>query len=307
VTDHLGTPRMMLDQTGSLANVKRHDYLPFGEELFAPTGGRSAAQGYASGDGVRQQFTQKERDIETGLDYFLARYYASAQGRFTSADSYDINFERQNTSDPEEADTLFRDYLFLPQHWNRYTYALNNPLRYVDPDGLIEYEIELLGKKIKVKISDKIDKTEQDAIKKNIDNAVAKINAGAHKLTTEQIKAINSMKGIEVRNDIRISFMNPESKVFNIKQSLGETPDSDWLTAAIIHDSFHAHQARRRLSFEGENGRDREKEASAFAADVAERLGLDSKTIDNLKRHAQVGNLPPRKSPYTRPRKKKTP
>jgi hypothetical protein len=158
-----------------------------------------------------------------------------------------------------------------------------------------------------VKISDKIDKTEQDAIKKNIDNAVAKINAGAHKLTTEQIKAINSMKGIEVRNDIRISFMNPESKVFNIKQSLGETPDSDWLTAAIIHDSFHAHQARRRLSFEGENGRDREKEASAFAADVAERLGLDSKTIDNLKRHAQVGNLPPRKSPYTRPRKKKTP
>ena len=77
VTDHLGTPRMLLDQTGSLANVKRHDYLPFGEELFAGTAGRSAAQGYASGDDIRQQFTQQERDVETGLDYFGARYYGS--------------------------------------------------------------------------------------------------------------------------------------------------------------------------------------------------------------------------------------
>jgi hypothetical protein len=63
---------MVLDQTGALANVKRHDYLPFGEELFAPAGGRTTAMGYASGDNVRQQFTLKERDFETGLDYFLA-------------------------------------------------------------------------------------------------------------------------------------------------------------------------------------------------------------------------------------------
>jgi hypothetical protein len=61
---------MILDQTGSLANVKRHDYLPFGEELDASISGRSG-QGYGGGDGVRQQFTQKERDIETGLDYFV--------------------------------------------------------------------------------------------------------------------------------------------------------------------------------------------------------------------------------------------
>ena len=58
VTDHLGTPRMIFDQTGELANMTRHDYLPFGEELFAPTGGRTVAMGYSGGDGVRQQFTQ---------------------------------------------------------------------------------------------------------------------------------------------------------------------------------------------------------------------------------------------------------
>jgi YD repeat-containing protein len=78
VPDHLGSPRIVLDQTGSLVNVKRHDYLPFGEELFAGTGGRTIAQGY-SADGIRQQFTSKERDTETGLDYFLARYYSSTQ------------------------------------------------------------------------------------------------------------------------------------------------------------------------------------------------------------------------------------
>ena len=136
VTDHLGTPRMVLDQTGELANMTRHDYLPFGEELFAPTGGRSVAQGYSGSDGIRQQFTSKERDVETGLDYFAARYYSGNQGRFTGVDAYDINIERQRTSDPEEADARFREYLQEAQHWNRYSYALNNPLKYVDPDGL---------------------------------------------------------------------------------------------------------------------------------------------------------------------------
>ena len=60
--------------------------LPFGEELFAGTGNRTTALGYTNSDGARQKFTQKERDNETGLDYFGARYYASTQGRFTSTD-----------------------------------------------------------------------------------------------------------------------------------------------------------------------------------------------------------------------------
>ena len=58
---------MVFDQTGSLANMKRHDYLPFGEEIGALSD-RSSANGYGGGDGVRQQFTLKERDFETGLD-----------------------------------------------------------------------------------------------------------------------------------------------------------------------------------------------------------------------------------------------
>lgn len=118
VTDHLGTPRMVVGQTGSLSGIRRHDYLPFGEELGAGTGGRTTAQGYA-GDNVRQQFTSKERDDETGLDYFNARYYSSTIGRFTSTD--------EPFMDQEEED---------PQSWNLYAYVRNNPLLYTDPHGL---------------------------------------------------------------------------------------------------------------------------------------------------------------------------
>jgi RHS repeat-associated protein len=116
VTDHLGTPRMIFDQSGSLANVSRHDYLPFGEELFAGTGGRTTAQGYTANDGVRQHFTLQERDMETGLDYMHARYYANAQGRFTTPD------------------TLLGS-LTNPQTLNRYAYVGNNPLSFSDPTG----------------------------------------------------------------------------------------------------------------------------------------------------------------------------
>jgi RHS repeat-associated protein len=117
VTDQLGTPRMVFDKTGSLANTKRHDYLPFGEELTTQ-GLRTPQLGY-NADNIRQKFTQKERDSETGLDYFGARYYGSTQGRFTSVD-------------PLMASGSVGD----PQSWNRYSYAFNNPLRFTDPTGM---------------------------------------------------------------------------------------------------------------------------------------------------------------------------
>lgn len=67
---------------------------------------------------VRQKFTQKERDIETGLDYFVARYYSSVQGRFASPDP------------------LVSTKFSQPQSWNRYAYCINEPLVLVDPNGL---------------------------------------------------------------------------------------------------------------------------------------------------------------------------
>lgn len=56
--------------------------------------------------------------IETGLDYFGARYFSGAQGRFTSPDLPLID------QHPED-----------PQSWNLYSYARNNPLKYTDSTG----------------------------------------------------------------------------------------------------------------------------------------------------------------------------
>jgi RHS repeat-associated protein len=98
--------------------VSRHDYKPFGEEIGAGVGGRTVGMGFAVADGLRQQFTSKERDIETGLDYFGARYYSSIQARFTSPDEPLVG---QDASDP--------------QTWNLYSYTSNSPLNRIDEDG----------------------------------------------------------------------------------------------------------------------------------------------------------------------------
>jgi RHS repeat-associated protein len=136
VTDQLGTPRMIFDQSGSLAGVSRHDYLPFGEELFAGQGGRTAALGYGAGDGARQKFTQKERDIETGLDYFGARYFASPQGRFTSPDPFSIIQMRQSAPNDDKTHAAFMQFIADPRRWNRFAYAVNSPLVFTDKTGL---------------------------------------------------------------------------------------------------------------------------------------------------------------------------
>ncbi len=105
-----------------------------------------------------------------------------------------------------------------------------------DPDGMKdeEYEVVLLDKKIKIKISNKIEKEDRDKIKERLNAAIAKINAGADKLTTEEKKAINSMNGIEVRTDISYSFTNTNNKVFNMMPSSVMVGSLDSLTGAII-------------------------------------------------------------------------
>jgi len=79
--------------------------LPFGEELTTQ-GVRTPQLGY-NADSVRQKFTQKERDNETGLDYFETRYYGNTQGRFTGPDSYNIIFEKEKGEDEKERRQIF--------------------------------------------------------------------------------------------------------------------------------------------------------------------------------------------------------
>jgi RHS repeat-associated protein len=116
-SDTLGSPRINTDANGQVA--ARHDYMPFGEEIASGTGGRTIAQGYGGQDNIRQKFTSYERDSESELDFAQSRYYSSKHGRFISVD-------------PENTGARIAN----PQSWNGYAYASNNPLKYVDPDGL---------------------------------------------------------------------------------------------------------------------------------------------------------------------------
>lgn len=116
--DTLGSTRVVTDSYGIVKS--RRDYLPFGEEIQAGIGGRTTAMKYSVADGLRQRFTGHERDDESGLDFAQARYCSSMQGRFLSPDPL-----------------LASGRATQPQSWNRYVYTINNPLKYVDPAGLI--------------------------------------------------------------------------------------------------------------------------------------------------------------------------
>ena len=112
--DHLGSPRITTNKDGAV--ISRRDFMPFGEEIS--TSQRTAGLGYRV-DTVRQKFTAYERDVESDLDFAQARYYNPNHARFTSVDPVKMSSKRMRN----------------PQQFNLYTYAVNNPLKYVDPDG----------------------------------------------------------------------------------------------------------------------------------------------------------------------------
>jgi len=179
-SDHVLSPRVATDSSAGV--ISRHDFMPFGEELTAGTGGRITSQGYGAGDGLRQRFTSYERDYESGLDYALNRYYGSGTGRFVSPDPYVIIFEKEKGRDEKERQRIFLDYSGQPQIWNKYTYGLNNPLKYSDPDGrraLTDSDLEKIEKLNKEwdKAMADGDTDLADAISRAVNEIVAAIDA----------------------------------------------------------------------------------------------------------------------------------
>jgi len=111
VADWLGTKRAEVGTNGCTATFAS---LPYGNGLTASG---------TCPDATEHHFTGKERDTESGNDYFGARYYASAMGRFLSPDW---------ASNPQAVPYgIFTN----PQTLNLYNYMRNNPLSGVDKDG----------------------------------------------------------------------------------------------------------------------------------------------------------------------------
>ncbi len=99
---------MTVKEDGTVAGYD--DYYPFGMVMD----GRS---GNTSNPDDLYKFTGKERDIETGYDYFGARYYDSRIGRWLSVDPLADKYPG----------------------WSPYNYCVNNPLRFIDPNGMDVY------------------------------------------------------------------------------------------------------------------------------------------------------------------------
>jgi RHS repeat-associated protein len=105
-SNHLGSASLITDSSGNIQ--QQTDYYPYGGIAYN-----------AGADANRYKFTAKERDAESGLDNFGARYDSSSLARFMAADPSNLSVD-----------------FWLPQTWNRYSYVLNNPLRFVDRNGL---------------------------------------------------------------------------------------------------------------------------------------------------------------------------
>jgi RHS repeat-associated protein len=145
-SDWLGTVR--------LTNPDQYPYsaetctsLPFGDALTCN-----------STYGSNIHFTGKEHDYETGLDDFGARFDSSNFGRFTAPDPL------MNSGRPWD-----------PQTWNRYAYALNNPMNIVDTTGLYDVKCQAGDKKCRHS-ADQLAKAIQGLQKK-----VNKLKDGAQK------------------------------------------------------------------------------------------------------------------------------
>ncbi len=107
LTDHLGSVDVVTDANGNLLSQQR--YLPFGEvrtDDFAP--GTISQTDFA--------YTGQRDLPDLGLMDYKARFYDAALARFTQPDSIIPN-------------------LADPQSWNRYTYVVNDPVRFADPTG----------------------------------------------------------------------------------------------------------------------------------------------------------------------------
>ncbi|MFP3040754.1 hypothetical protein LQZ19_02925 [Treponema primitia] len=131
-TDHLGSAQLITDRTGQ--EYERIEYTPYGELWIE----KASTASYIE---IPYRFTGKERDEETGLYYYGARYLDSKTSRWLSTDpaigdyipgapvNDDVRKRNQNLPGMGGVFNTINSHL--------YHYAGNNPIKYTDPDGKI--------------------------------------------------------------------------------------------------------------------------------------------------------------------------
>jgi RHS repeat-associated protein len=123
-TDHLGSAQTITNYMGALH--ERLEYTPYGE-LWIDWQSNDAI------DSTPFRFTGKERDRETGLYYFGARYLDPKTSRWLSADPAMSEYVPVSGQNVSHLSGMGGVYNTINLH--TYHYSFNNPVRYIDPNG----------------------------------------------------------------------------------------------------------------------------------------------------------------------------
>src|SRR5258708_398160 len=113
ITDHLHSTAVFADKSGTMLD----------DNDFYPWGGAVSGVGTTTSNN-HYKFTGKERDDESGLDYFGARYYSNGLGRFITPD----------WAGGKPSAVPYAEWID-PQSLNLYTYVRNLPTSKFDQDG----------------------------------------------------------------------------------------------------------------------------------------------------------------------------
>ena len=174
LADYLGSTRSLIDEAGNVTSA--YDYWPYGK-MLASSGAES----------THFRFTGHERDAESRLDYMLERSYAYDTGRFLRPDPMQDEYPGISP----------------------YVYAANNPLKYIDPDGLLAYYvnqktgvIEKIGEKGHSEVDHFYVGTSKSEVKLNEASQISVVRGGG---------SIVSFRLRETENETVSAFIVPET------------------------------------------------------------------------------------------------
>ena len=216
--DHLGTARVLTNASGTV--LDDIDFCPYGRECYVAS----------SSSGNTYLFTGKERDSESGLDNFGARYNTSQYGRFM-------------TPDP------LGGRLLNPQTLNKYSYVHNNPLNLIDPTGLFS-----CGANTDRHVCERVDESVRRDLKSNDKNVVRSAraigplskkagDAGDNGVTVQIGDTQNSGDGVTahaLRQDPNNSNRAQAVETVTLKEGLSGAR----LDAAVAHEGSHVADAQ---------------------------------------------------------------
>ncbi|HKW74071.1 MAG TPA: RHS repeat-associated core domain-containing protein, partial [Terriglobales bacterium] len=256
------------------------------------------------------KFNGKERDTESGLDNFGARYYASTMGRWPTPDW---------SADPTPVPYANMDN---PQSLNLYEYALNNPTTLPDLDGhltplgaccgdgvgngtspvdpeqqqqqlaqqtqgaaakQLQFTANILGQKIQVTITGGTGK-EQVAIRDRLDAAIRDINQHADKLTPSDVKTIHNVKTITI-DDTKRTGVDVKSGTYNLRSTyvMAKGSSTAWIASTIAHDAYHVTQYQRGEVYNRQTAARLEHEADQFQLRVGAKFGLTPAELNYIR------------------------